>query len=119
MLKVLCSNNKWFRDMLCLDFWKLLQHKCVLLAKTFIDVARVLTDSPATYGADGCCGSRNSNAGCCGSCCGKSFDEDIFDEQVKKDLEKTRDPDAAPPTEKQPPPSEGMIAKLVQEDSKE
>lgn len=36
------------------------------------------------------------NAGCCDSCCRSSFDEDAFDAQVKRDLEKTRDPNAQP-----------------------
>ncbi|KAM6501104.1 hypothetical protein JOM56_004118 [Amanita muscaria] len=33
-------------------------------------------------------GSRNGNAGCCDSCCKKSFDDDDFDEQVKRDMAK-------------------------------
>ncbi|RDB23763.1 hypothetical protein Hypma_009490 [Hypsizygus marmoreus] len=43
-----------------------------------------------TFGAKccSCCGS--GQAGCCGSCCGDSFNEDAFDKQVKKDLAKTR-----------------------------
>ncbi|KAF8153246.1 hypothetical protein B0H34DRAFT_635135, partial [Crassisporium funariophilum] len=44
---------------------------------------------PDTYGANGC-GNSNTNAGCCGSCCNDSFDEDKFEQHVKKDLEKTR-----------------------------
>ncbi|KIM36140.1 hypothetical protein M413DRAFT_449347 [Hebeloma cylindrosporum] len=58
------------------------------------------------YGAGGCCNS-NSTAGCCGSCC-KGFDEDVFDAQVKKDLEETRDPDAPPINPNQPEPKQGM-----------
>jgi len=42
-------------------------------------------------GAGGCCG-RNSQ-GCCGSCCADSFNEDTFDEQVKKDMARIRAPD--------------------------
>lgn len=45
------------------------------------------------YGAGS--GSGGS-AGCCGSCCKASFDEDAFDAEVKKDMEKTRDPNAQP-----------------------
>lgn len=51
----------------------------------------------------GCCG-------CCGSCCSKSFDEDAFEEQVRKDLEKTRDPNAPVPVQQQMTPSSGMQA---------
>ncbi|SJL10524.1 uncharacterized protein ARMOST_13911 [Armillaria ostoyae] len=29
-------------------------------------------------------GSGTSTSGCCGSCCDKSFNEDSFDEQVKR-----------------------------------
>lgn len=60
----------------------------------------------APYGAGGCCNS-NSTAGCCGSCC-KGFDEDTFDAQVKKDLEKTRDPNAPPINPSQPEPQQEM-----------
>lgn len=35
------------------------------------------------WGADGCC-AGNGQAGCCGSCCDKCFNEDDFDEQTKK-----------------------------------
>ncbi|KAK0224059.1 hypothetical protein IW262DRAFT_1295716 [Armillaria fumosa] len=35
------------------------------------------------WGADGCC-AGNGQAGCCGSCCDKCFNEDNFDEQTKK-----------------------------------
>lgn len=44
------------------------------------------------FGANGCCNS-NSTAGCCGSCCNKSFDEDRFDEQMKEDSEKNTNND--------------------------
>ncbi|KAF9476037.1 hypothetical protein BDN70DRAFT_882943 [Pholiota conissans] len=47
------------------------------------------------YGSGGC-GSGNRNAGCCNSCCRSSFDEDAFDAEVKKDMERTRDPNAQP-----------------------
>jgi len=48
-------------------------------------------------GADGCCG-RSSYAGCCGGCCNESFNEDSFDQQVKKDLARTKaDPPLAQP----------------------
>ncbi|KAF9011881.1 hypothetical protein BDQ17DRAFT_1218170, partial [Cyathus striatus] len=57
------------------------------------------------YGADGCC----DNGGCCGSCCSKSFNEDTFDEDIQKDMEKTRDPNAASPsTNTQPTANQGM-----------
>ncbi|PPQ96073.1 hypothetical protein CVT26_004705 [Gymnopilus dilepis] len=65
-------------------------------------------------GANGCC-SKNRNAGCCGGCCSDKFDEDAFDAQVKKDLEKTRDPNAkgkettpATPMTEQPQSTEEM-----------
>ncbi|KAG7445198.1 uncharacterized protein BT62DRAFT_920483 [Guyanagaster necrorhizus] len=40
-----------------------------------------------TWGANGCCCccTGNGQAGCCGSCCDKCFNEDDFDEQTKKD----------------------------------
>ena len=44
-----------------------------------------------TYGSRGC----TCQAGCCGSCCKDSFDEDTFEDQVRKDMEKTRDPNAS------------------------
>ncbi|KAF9450025.1 hypothetical protein P691DRAFT_811266 [Macrolepiota fuliginosa MF-IS2] len=37
-----------------------------------------------------CCGSRY--AGCCGSCCNDRFNEDNFEDQVRNDMAKTRDP---------------------------
>ncbi|KAG5639733.1 hypothetical protein H0H81_000013 [Sphagnurus paluster] len=46
------------------------------------------------WGAGGCCNS-NSTSGCCGSCCGDSFNEDAFDRAVQEDLEKTRATDTA------------------------
>ncbi|GLB39862.1 hypothetical protein LshimejAT787_0703720 [Lyophyllum shimeji] len=48
------------------------------------------------WGAGGCC-SRDGPSGCCGSCCGDSFNEDSFDKEVQKDLEKTRAPDGSEP----------------------
>ncbi len=45
----------------------------------------VVTDN---WGANGCC-SGNGQAGCCGSCCDKCFNEDDFDEQTKKDAKTT------------------------------
>ncbi|KAF9557806.1 hypothetical protein CPC08DRAFT_710119 [Agrocybe pediades] len=68
------------------------------------------TQYSESYGSRGCGG--NSSAGCCGRCCSQSFDEDAFDEQVKKDMEKTRDPNApsSPPKNQQMAPTEGMSA---------
>ncbi|SJL10515.1 uncharacterized protein ARMOST_13901 [Armillaria ostoyae] len=51
-----------------------------------------------SYGSD----SGTSTSGCCGSCCDKSFNEDSFDEQVRSDLEATRDPNAPRPEQMQP-----------------
>ncbi|PBK81402.1 hypothetical protein ARMGADRAFT_948250 [Armillaria gallica] len=47
-------------------------------------------------------GSGTSTSGCCGSCCDKSFNEDSFDEQVRRDMEATRDPNAPRPEQMQP-----------------
>jgi hypothetical protein len=50
-----------------------------------------------------------SQAGCCGPCCSKSFDADAFEDEVRKDMEKTRDPNAVPnPQRQQMTPSQGM-----------
>lgn len=38
-----------------------------------------------------CCG---RNAGCCGFCCNKGFNEDSFEDEVQKDIAKTRDSNA-------------------------
>jgi len=54
------------------------------------------------FGANGCCNS-NSTAGCCGSCCNKSFDEDRFDEQMEEDSKKSKTNKDQPPI-----PTEGM-----------
>ncbi|PBK63215.1 hypothetical protein ARMSODRAFT_546382 [Armillaria solidipes] len=51
-----------------------------------------------SYGSD----SGTSTSGCCGSCCDKSFNEDSFDEQVRRDMEVTRDPNAPRPEQMQP-----------------
>lgn len=51
-----------------------------------------LVCSSEAYGAKGCCG--NSNAGCCGSCCNSSFDEDAFDVQAQKDRKEAEGTDA-------------------------
>ncbi|PPQ92547.1 hypothetical protein CVT25_010380 [Psilocybe cyanescens] len=83
--------------------WRLLYVHSFTLGKPKIVVG--LTES---YGSGGC--GRNSNAGCCESCCGKSFDEDNFEAQVQKDLKKTRDPNAPPATSEQPQATEGMSA---------
>ncbi|KAK0205494.1 hypothetical protein DFS33DRAFT_773642 [Desarmillaria ectypa] len=40
------------------------------------------------WGANGCC-CGNGQAGCCGSCCDKCFNEDDFDNRAKKDAETT------------------------------
>ncbi len=63
--------------------------------KTTETRAHVFTDS---YGS----GSGTSTSGCCGSCCDKSFNEDSFDEQVRRDMEATRDPNAPRPEQMQP-----------------
>ncbi|KAK0220888.1 hypothetical protein EDD85DRAFT_265768 [Armillaria nabsnona] len=47
-------------------------------------------------------GSGTSTSGCCGSCCDKSFNEDSFDEQVRRDMEATRDSNAPRPEQMQP-----------------
>ncbi|KAG7442895.1 uncharacterized protein BT62DRAFT_362783 [Guyanagaster necrorhizus] len=44
-----------------------------------------------------------TSTGCCGSCCDKSFNDDSFDEQVRKDMEATRDPNAPSLTEQMQP----------------
>ncbi|KAF8884212.1 hypothetical protein CPB84DRAFT_172834 [Gymnopilus junonius] len=73
------------------------------------------------FGAGGCCG-KNRNAGCCGSCCSDSFNEDSFDAQIQKDLENTRDPNApapvkpAPTTAEQPKSTEEMSLPNSRED---
>ena len=36
-----------------------------------------------TYGANGCCG-RNKIAGCCGSCCDDSFNDDSLEKHLTK-----------------------------------
>ncbi|KAG2073961.1 hypothetical protein BDR04DRAFT_257099 [Suillus decipiens] len=55
-----------------------------------------------------CCGPQ----GCCGGCCGESFDEDRFDEQIKREMERTKD--ISLPIEIQPGPSVGMSANLTE-----
>ncbi|KAF5325359.1 hypothetical protein D9619_009630 [Psilocybe cf. subviscida] len=47
--------------------------------------------STKTYGAGSGSG---GNTGCCGKCFKSSFDEDGFEDEVRKDMEKTRDPNA-------------------------
>ncbi|EEB95972.1 hypothetical protein MPER_04975 [Moniliophthora perniciosa FA553] len=46
-------------------------------------------NTPEPYGIRGC-GCCDNPKGCCGSCCDRSFNDDNFDEEVKKDMEKTR-----------------------------
>jgi hypothetical protein len=56
------------------------------------------------YGADvRCCGGPR---GCCGSCCDSSFDEDDFEERLKK--EQAKNGANAEPVDSQPVPSHGM-----------
>ncbi|KAK0219689.1 hypothetical protein EDD85DRAFT_336952 [Armillaria nabsnona] len=71
------------------------------------------------WGADGCC-SGNGQAGCCGSCCDKCFNDDDFDEQTKKDVKTTGQqmqgaqqmsvPAASEPTVATPDPSKEVEA---------
>ncbi|KAG1819271.1 uncharacterized protein BJ212DRAFT_83214 [Suillus subaureus] len=59
------------------------------------------------FGANArCCGAQ----GCCGGCCRESFDEDHFDEQMKREMERTKD--TSRPVETQPGPSVNMAANL-------
>lgn len=68
-----------------------------------------------TYGAGSGSG---GNAGCCGKCFKSSFDEDGFEEEVRRDMEKTRDPNAKvkepepvpPMSTPTPPPSSPLPA---------
>ncbi|EFI27494.1 hypothetical protein CC1G_15529 [Coprinopsis cinerea okayama7 len=46
-----------------------------------------------TCGANGCCNS-NTTAGCCNSCFSSKFNEDNFEAELQRDMEKTRDPNA-------------------------
>ncbi|KAF8802361.1 hypothetical protein BYT27DRAFT_6765955 [Phlegmacium glaucopus] len=69
-----------------------------------------------TFGANGCCNS-NTTAGCCGSCCNNSFNEDRFEEQVKENLEKTRDPNAPITSKPQLAPTPDMSAQGVANNS--
>ncbi|KAG1752136.1 hypothetical protein EDB19DRAFT_1093590 [Suillus lakei] len=54
-----------------------------------------------------CCGPQ----GCCGGCCRESFDEDHFDEQMKKEMERTKD--TSQPVETQPGPSGSMTTNMT------
>ncbi|KAF8128705.1 hypothetical protein EV363DRAFT_1221404 [Boletus edulis] len=51
-----------------------------------------------------CCGS--GPRGCCGSCCDNSFNEDNFDEQLKK--AQAKNSANTEPVDSQPTPSQGM-----------
>ncbi|KAG6860612.1 hypothetical protein C0995_009366 [Termitomyces sp. Mi166 len=69
-----------------------------------------MADDAAGWGSNGCC-NGNRQAGCCNSCCGDSFDEDAFDKEVKKDMEKTRastSADDKPATTEQPTSGQAM-----------
>ncbi|KAF9530527.1 hypothetical protein CPB83DRAFT_850474 [Crepidotus variabilis] len=60
--------------------------------------------------------SGSSSSGCCGCCCRKSFDEDAFEEEVRRDMEKTRDPNAPRlqhPTNQQPSQGNAMASHSV------
>jgi len=60
------------------------------------------------FGAGGCCSSdAPGSAGCCGACCDKSFNEDVFDKQIKDSLARTRAADP-PAVSRQPAPTECM-----------
>lgn len=67
-----------------------------------LNVNRRLHTDP--FGADvQCCGGPR---GCCGSCCDSSFDEDDFDERMKK--EQAKNGPNAQPVDSQPGPSHDM-----------
>ena len=55
------------------------------------------------FGADVRCGGPR---GCCGSCCDSSFNEDDFEERLKK--EQAKNGANAEPVDSQPAPSHGM-----------
>ncbi|OAX43718.1 hypothetical protein K503DRAFT_64934 [Rhizopogon vinicolor AM-OR11-026] len=58
------------------------------------------------FGSLKCCG---GSQGCCGSCCQGSLDEDNFDEQLKRETERTKA--TSQPVETQPGPSDNMTAR--------
>ncbi|KAK0205406.1 hypothetical protein DFS33DRAFT_1383315 [Desarmillaria ectypa] len=64
-------------------------------------------------------GSGTSTSGCCGSCCDKSFNEDSFDEQVRRDMEATRDPNAPTRPEQMQPAQKMTIAAPKEVDTKD
>ncbi|OJA14260.1 hypothetical protein AZE42_06867 [Rhizopogon vesiculosus] len=62
------------------------------------------------FGANArCCGGPQ---GCCGSCCQGSLDEDNFDEQLKRETERTKA--TSQPVETQPGPSDNMTANTIE-----
>ncbi|KAF9045245.1 hypothetical protein BJ165DRAFT_1404466 [Panaeolus papilionaceus] len=86
----------------CCEYWSLI-HDHVSALCGFGALTNWCTTG--TWGSGG----SNNTAGCCGSCCNKSFDDDAFEEQVAKDMEKTRDPSAVVQSE-QPTSSPAMGA---------
>ncbi|KAH7928330.1 hypothetical protein BV22DRAFT_1030820 [Leucogyrophana mollusca] len=59
------------------------------------------------FGANvNCCSQR----GCCGCCCQSSFDDDNFDEQMKREMERTQQDRPVKPVDTQPVPSQNMSA---------
>ncbi|KAG1767810.1 hypothetical protein EDD22DRAFT_277767 [Suillus occidentalis] len=60
------------------------------------------------FGANAkCCGPR----GCCG-CCRESFDDDHFDEQMRREMERTKD--TSQPVKTQPGPSVNMTPNFTE-----
>jgi len=59
------------------------------------------------FGGNGCCGSGNTTAGCCGSCCDDSFNEDSFDKHMAKSGAEPKASQLAPAGEMTVPVSAG------------
>jgi hypothetical protein len=59
------------------------------------------------FGGNGCCSSGNTTAGCCGSCCDDSFNEDSFDKHMAKSGAEPKASQPAPAGEMTVPVSAG------------
>ncbi|KAF8842828.1 hypothetical protein BDN67DRAFT_965251, partial [Paxillus ammoniavirescens] len=56
-----------------------------------------------------CCGGQQ---GCCGCCCDSSFNEDDFDERMKKERAR-KERDNNEPVDSQPAPTQGMSVPMT------
>ncbi|TFL03867.1 hypothetical protein BDV98DRAFT_563197 [Pterulicium gracile] len=64
---------------------------CCGLCAIFTSTSLGVWCNQNAFGSRGCGGNR----GCCGSCCDESFDEDVFDRELRKDMAKTQAPEEA------------------------